>query len=134
MEVTPETVKHWLARHPEREGRYWLAKQCDTEKGTVDNWLSSSRGIPSKAMILIQRLMEADAQAERAQNPSPSMTVVLEIGREDFDRYNRAAITHGLIIREWAVEVLNEAARRALTKNDLKTLPKVADDGGKYGK
>lgn len=63
MEITQDSVKAWLAKYPDRD-RNWLADQCGAEKGTVDNWLSTARGIPSKAILIIEGLMRADAETE----------------------------------------------------------------------
>lgn len=113
MALTKDSIKAWLDAYPDRD-RYWLAEKCGVEKRSVDNWLSSPREIPAKALLIIEGLMRADLEVARAKQPVPPMTVVLEVPPPVFDSYNRAATSRGLIIREWAVKVLEDAARRDL--------------------
>src|SRR5687767_11235135 len=108
MEITPDVVKQWLAKHEDRD-RYWLAEQCETEKRTVDNWLSSPRGLPSKAALIIERLMRVDeaaeeaAEEERKRRESPELErFSVEVTSEEYDRINAAAMAQELLIREWA--------------------------------
>jgi len=111
MEITQDSIKQWLGDHPERD-RHWLAEQCDSDKRTVDNWLSSPRGVPAKAIIIIGNLMRADLEAEKAKLPAPPMNLTLEVNTEQFDRYSRAALKEGKIITEWILSVIDDAARR----------------------
>lgn len=113
MEISSEAVKAWLDKHEDRD-RYWLARQCETEKKTVDNWLSSQRGIPAKAALTIERLMRADEELEAQKNrlSAPDLErFSIECEIAEFDAFNRAAMKHGSIVREWALEVLKAAAQ-----------------------
>ena len=51
LEMTPTKgdVKHWLKAIG--KNRDWLAMECGTEKGTVNNWLSPSGPFPASAML-----------------------------------------------------------------------------------
>ena len=55
MTPTKGDVKHWLKAIG--KNRDWLAMECGTEKGTVNNWLSPSGPFPASAMLKIQSLM-----------------------------------------------------------------------------
>lgn len=110
MSISKDDIKAWLSTSG--RDREWLAEQCGSSKNTVNNWLSTNIQVPSKALRIIETLMRADAEVERAKNPAPPMSLVLEVEGKRFDAYNRAATQRGLIIREWAVDILNEAAER----------------------
>jgi len=111
MNTSKEAVKEWLSNHADRD-RHWLAEKCGTEKRTVDNWLSSPQPIPAKATLIIRQLMIEDSERERAASGVPPMSIVLEVDGETFDRYNHAATARDMIIRKWAIWVLDEAAKR----------------------
>jgi SOS-response transcriptional repressor LexA len=138
MELSQADVKQWLADHPERNGRFWLAEQLNTEKRTVDNWLSSPRGIPAHAQREIERMMAADRESERAEQPAPPMSLVAEVDLERFDTYNRAALSEGMIIRDWMIKVLDQAARRDMDAGmnidplSIAKFPKAAEDQAEY--
>ena len=46
--------------------RFWLAESCGVQKRTVDNWLSSSRAIPRKALLIIKSLMASKLSSPAA--------------------------------------------------------------------
>lgn len=101
--VTQESVKKWLKdQHRTRE---WLADQCGTATQTVNNWLSTERGIPSKAIIVIQRLMAEDEERERIESRIPS-ALVLHFDREEFAVIQQAAREAGQNTDTWAEEQL----------------------------
>ena len=124
MSPSKDSVKQWLRDHPDRDGRRWLASLCEVSKRTVDNWLSSPAAIPAKALVIIGRQMEADREAIRSRQPAPDQNLVLEVDPETFDQYNRAALSKGLIVRDWAVDTLNRAAERDV--EDSKNLASLA--------
>lgn len=97
-----EAIKEWLRENG--RDRNWLAQACGVGKRTVDNWLSSPRAIPHKALRIIEQLTSEPTGAA-LQN------LVLHVDSPTFDRYNRAAMGRGLTITEWAVDALNRAAR-----------------------
>jgi DNA-binding transcriptional regulator YdaS (Cro superfamily) len=98
-------VKQWLK--DQRQSREWLADRCGVTKKTVDNWLSSPQVIPSKAVLIIERLMEATVEPEAAV---PDSVLVLRVDDERFDAYSAASLAEGLPLREWAIHALDEAA------------------------
>ncbi|MEY3895596.1 MAG: hypothetical protein RLZZ214_1115 [Verrucomicrobiota bacterium] len=110
MEITQETVKAWLAKYPDRD-RSWLADQCGAEKGTVDNWLSTARGIPSKAILIIEGLMRQDAEIEPSQ-PVELVNLPVQCTPDQFDRYTRAfRHSEQEHFRDWITTRLDDAAQ-----------------------
>lgn len=125
METTQESVKRWLAARPDRD-RYWLAAQCETEKKTVDNWLSSPRGIPAKAALIIGRLMRADLENAAAKEPIETMDVPLRVTVQQFDSYSRAhKESDCATLRDWMISRLDAQAR---AENESGAILKVAED------
>ena len=51
MRVTKNEIKNWMKEN--NIERAWLAKECGVSKATVDTWLSSDRGVPSKAQLTL---------------------------------------------------------------------------------
>ena len=102
MPSDKETIKEWLRENG--RDRNWLAQACAVGKRTVDNWLSSPRPIPHKALRIIEQLM-SEHTGGALQN------LVLHVDPPTFNRYNRAAMSRGLTITEWAVDALDRAAR-----------------------
>lgn len=107
-------VKQWLDDF--RHSREWLADQCDSNKRTVDNWLSSPRPIPRHATNMINTLMAQDYDKMKANVP-PAQNIVLEVSRDQFNAYNRAANSKGQLIYEWVNSVLNDAANPEISDN-----------------
>lgn len=105
QEELKERVKIWLkASHLDRQ---WLADRCGVEIKTVNNWLSSPRPIPAKAVLIIRAIM--DATVDPAPPESESV-IVLRVDEDRFDAYNRASMAEGLTIRDWAINALDQAA------------------------
>lgn len=99
-----DRVKQWL--DDRGKNREWLASKCNVALQTVNNWLSTGRPVPAKAKIIIDGLMAAtDSDAETEQN------LVLRVGYEKFDAYNRAASKNGMLIREWLIHAADQAAK-----------------------
>jgi hypothetical protein len=64
--------------------------------------------------------------------------LILEVTRNQFDDWSRAALADGKILREWAIDSLDEAAANNSTGSDeapnpLQSLPRAAEDGAPYG-
>jgi DNA-binding transcriptional regulator YdaS (Cro superfamily) len=97
-----EAIKEWLRANG--RDRNWLAHACGVDKRTVDNWLSSPRPIPHKALRIIEQLISG-------QTDQALQNLVLQVDPPTFERYNRAAMSRGLTITEWALDALNRAAR-----------------------
>lgn len=110
QEALKERIKQWLKA--ERQTRQWLAEHCGVSKKTVDNWLSSPKPVPPKALLIIERLMAKSVEREAGAG-LPDHILVLRVDEEDFDRFNRASLDEGLTMRDWAVQALIEAAEAA---------------------
>jgi SOS-response transcriptional repressor LexA len=128
MNTTKEGIKAWLASHPNRD-RFWLADKCDVEKKTVDNWLSSPREIPPKAILIIESLMRID---EENAPPSPMEIVHLpvECNVEQFDLFTRAyKASECDRFAGWITTRLDDAARSELrvdqASDSIVTFPEV---------
>lgn len=57
-----EDIKKWLKTIG--KNRQWLAEQTLSSKGTVNNWLSSGKPIPSAKLALIERLMNGEDEIQ----------------------------------------------------------------------
>lgn len=107
MTPTKEDVKNWLKAIG--KDRCWLAGQCGTEKGTVNNWLSPSGPFPANAILKIHSLM-SQYQTIRQALPIQPNRLVLEITEERMRRYETAASGKGVPLRQWLMDVADEAA------------------------
>ncbi len=107
MDTSKEGIKHWLSNYPERD-RSWLATQCGVEKRTVDNWLSSPRDIPAKALRIIESLMRSDAELHESRE-EPQSHLVIRTSAEEFDNWSRAALAKGQIITDYAIAAIRQA-------------------------
>lgn len=101
MTPTKEDIKKWLK--VSGKSREWLAEQCGVNKRQVDNWLSAARPVPSKAILIIQRLM-----AEKTSPISPQ--VELEFTDEEWGVIS-AAMTE---TQQTFMEFLNSAFQNAV--------------------
>ena len=103
-------VKAWLKAI--KRTRDWLAEECGVKKRTADNWLSSSQPISTQATRLIERLMEQYPAAGNAPATYPSAaenSITLTVDDATFDAWNRAATAEGKLLRQWCVDVINDA-------------------------
>jgi hypothetical protein len=122
MKVTQESVKAWLAEHPDRD-REWLASQCGAEKSTVDNWLSTARGIPAKAVLIIESLMRKDAEVS-PQPPVEMVNLPVTCRPDQFDRYTRAYKQSECdLFRDWITSRLDAKADAELRQSEGTTAP-----------
>ena len=64
--------------------RYWLAESCGVQKRTVDNWLSSSRVIPRKALLIIKSLMASKLSSPAAM-AGVAQNLVLHFSEKEFE-------------------------------------------------
>lgn len=80
-----EDIKKWLKAIG--KNRQWLAEQTLSSKGTVNNWLSSGKPIPSAKMDLIERLMtgEEEIQFELPENFETIIRYKAEAAKKSID-------------------------------------------------
>jgi transposase len=102
---------------------------------TIYQWRSTS-GVPDRKTQWVAERM-AD-YAAKLSNDAPER-VSLEITREQFIAWNRAALIEGKIIYDWATDALDEAAAEAGDDSTGSSLPfnplsslKVAEPGEPY--
>lgn len=120
-----KAIKQWM----EDSGfdREWLAARCGVEKRTVDNWLSSSRKVPKSHRAMILELMRTCGARSDYPGSGLSQNLVLIMDEAAFARYNAAAVARGMLIKDWALAVLDDASRRYAVDPVRERLPKVAD-------
>jgi hypothetical protein len=98
--------------------------------GTIRNWRSA--GVPDLVRPWIEQRM-----AELNPTPATLDRLILEVTNEQFAAWNDAALEHGIRLKDWAVQTLDEAASDATgsheAPNPLQSLPRAAEDGGLYG-
>lgn len=101
MAPTKEDIKKWLKASG--KSREWLAEQCGVDKRTVDLWLSVSRDVPAKAILIIQRLM-----AEKVSPVPPQVEL-------DFTDEEWAVISAAMTATQQTfMEFINSAFRNAI--------------------
>ena len=105
-----QSVKDWLKRIG--IDRTWLGTQCGVGKRIVDSWLSTSRPIPGPAGRIIERLMVQYPATSNAPETPPSAAdnaITLTVNDATFDAWNKAATVEGKLLRQWCVDVINDA-------------------------
>ena len=116
MDTSKEGIKAWLSKYPDRD-RNWLADQCEVEKRTVDNWLSSPQNIPSKAILIIEGLMRADEESQPGK-PMELVNLPVECSPDQFDLYTRAfRHSEQEHFRDWIISRLDAAADLDLSQS-----------------
>jgi hypothetical protein len=99
--------------------------------GTIRNWRSI--GVPeSQREWVAKRIAEHDAtKAADVLN-----RIVLEVTNEQFAAWNEAALDEGLLLKEWAIQTLDDVAADSTgsgeAPNPLQSLPRAAEDGAAY--
>ena len=85
---------------------------------TVYNWRSTRGVAESKVEWVLSRMREYLSSKSTVELPD---RITLEPSKEKFDEWNRAALFAGKILREWAVDVLDEAAAEQGDESHLQT-------------
>lgn len=111
--MTQAEIKAWLKAIG--KNRAWLAGALGVELSTVNQLLYSKRAIPARTEKLIALLMGQYPAASGAavELPAPAAAenvLVLSVPPSDFSAWNKAALSAGQLVADWAVAVLNEAA------------------------
>lgn len=99
--MSKEDVKKWLKAIG--KDRFWLAEQCGTTKRTVDDWLSTGRAIPAKAVLIIQKLMNGETES--------SPRLVIEFTDEEWSIICEAMKAHKETFLEFVNAALQNAAK-----------------------
>lgn len=103
--MTSEEIKMWL--RSTGHSRAWLAQRVGVASQTVNGWLSSGKNIPTGRRAQIEALMNA---AHASEDTAPNSVLVLNIPADEFDKWNAAAMSQDMLVREWAERVLAQAA------------------------
>jgi hypothetical protein len=101
--------------------------------GTIRNWRSG--GVPNNQREWVEKRM-----VEWTGAPLPELPdrLILEVTRNQFDDWSRAALADGKILREWAIDSLDEAAAKDSTGYSqaqdpiYPPLSRVAEEGNEY--
>jgi hypothetical protein len=105
--TSKEDIKSWLTAYPSRD-REWLAMKCCTSKRTVDNWLSTKKEMPAKALRIVEALMREDS--ERTKTHYEQMTyLTIPTTIAEFESWSKAALAKHQIVTEWALEAIRKA-------------------------
>lgn len=124
MTLTKEDVKNWLKSIG--KDRDWLAGECGTEKGTVNNWLSPSGPFPANAILKIHSLMSR-YQTVHPENANTELhRLVLEITEERMRGYELAASAQGMPLRQWLMGVADEAVSTHQRRREQRSFVAVA--------
>ncbi|MFR4223789.1 MAG: hypothetical protein ACLT38_09290 [Akkermansia sp.] len=121
MTPTKGDVKNWLKAIG--KDRDWLARECGTEKGTVNNWLSPSGPFPSNAILKIHSLMSQYGPAQPENEAIQTNRLVLEITEERMRKYERAASEKGVPLRQWLTDGGPGGGRAPAAANALPRFP-----------
>lgn len=100
---------------------------------TLYNWRSTA-GVPDRKLDWVQSQM---AGFEKKTSNSPTLDrLVLEITNEQFAAWNVAALDEGLLLKDWAIQTLDDVAADSTgsgeAPNPLQSLPRAAEDGAAY--
>lgn len=107
-------IKSWLKAIG--KNREWLAEQTGSKLKTVNNWLSSTRGIPSTAQRLVTKLMTQYPTDGATQSPGEDNTLTLSVDAATFDLWNASATRENKLLRQWALDILTEHAGESRSK------------------
>lgn len=124
MRITSAGVKDWLANTG--KDSKWLATQCGVEIRTVYNWLSTDRGIPAKAELIIDRLMKEESMPSISQTPPPAY-VTIPTTLEEYLEWEKTALNEHKTLTNWVLDAIRAAY---LAENEVIKLPKAAEEPG----
>jgi len=100
--------------------------------GTIRNWRSA--GVPANQREWVEKRM-----VEWSGKPLPELPdrITLDVSREQFDEWSRAALHARQILREWAISTLDQAAEADQTgysqaPNPLHSMPRAPEPGNDY--
>lgn len=132
MKPTKKDIKKWLKDIG--KDRVWLGKQCGgASKRTVDDWLSTGREVPAKAILIIQGLMNRgqDPQDE-GRNFQRVDTITLQFSKsewEDILAYQKMNPGKNLaeLAEEFILKLTDDIENEAKYKDDDYALPVIGN-------
>lgn len=101
-------IKSWLKAIG--KNREWLAEKTGAARLTINTWLSTSRPIPKRATVLISELMVQ--HPTNNSSPSEENSLTLTVDSSTFDHWNTAAAQENKLLRQWAIDTLNESTNQ----------------------
>lgn len=104
MTPTKEDVKKWLKAIG--KDRFWLSEHLNTPKRTIDNWLAPGGTFPAYAVLIIQKLMNGEADS--------SPRIVIDFTDEEWEIICEAAKAY----KETFLEFVNTAIQNAAKEKE----------------
>lgn len=106
MKDLTEVFTEWMDRKGLRPDE--LADRFGVERQTIANWRSA--GVPKRRTAHVLSVMASwpDAPGPSGPNIQP---LLLQATIDQFDRWNRAALSEGKIVREWIIESLDKMSK-----------------------
>lgn len=105
-----------------------LADHLNVERQTVANW--RSKGVPERRVDHLSRVMATWDEPKPESPTVPAQTLVIYPTREQFRRWNTAAMEKSMLLEDWAVNGLDDLAKEweaTRVKADSKPLALVAE-------
>ena len=102
-----------------------VAKHLGNSTKTISTW--KSIGIPKGKQYACRMLMERN-EKETEEIPA---RLIIEVEREEFNRWNRESLNDGMIIEDWAYHALSSIADEGETKSKHPNL-RVAEEDTPY--
>lgn len=107
MERLRSDLKAWLKTIG--KNREWLAEQCGVKKRTVDSWFSWGT-ITEQTEKHLKLLMNQYSEKDTPSPVSEENSLTLSVDSATFDRWNTAAAQEDKLLRQWAIDTLNESS------------------------
>ena len=107
--------------------RAWLAEQTEYSPDTIRTALAPASIKRSGRMLsAFSRAIEDEEsrkgdEAATIANQSPDDVIVLRVDETRYAAYNKASMAEGLSLKEWVINILNEAATDVLTRDAAAT-------------
>jgi transposase len=102
-------------------------------EGSIYKWRSTP-GVPDRKLDWVRTQM--DAYTKRTEQISAPDRIVLEITNEQFQNWNEAALEEGLLLKDWAIQTLDEALADSTgsgqAPDPLRSIALVSDDRVDY--
>jgi len=98
--------------------RAWLAKDCDYSERTIALILAPNSSPANKTDKALRRIWEVldreEARQKNPVNPLELHQIVLRPTDEELTNWNRAANKENLVIVDWCIQSLNDAAAKII--------------------
>lgn len=132
MEIDPKNLSKWLKTNGLID-RKKFAEMLGVSIKTTYQWTSGSDPVPQIYQAKIMSMIEGQPKA----NPYPEKNrLIFEISEERMREYEIAAAMEGMPLRQWLMNVADEAAKqnKPLPNPSAGNFFRVAEDPAEYGK